>query len=457
MKLLLTHKPRGPRTERGAVLLLSFLVLMVIIAIVYQLNRVTATDQLVANRDFVSTNMDLAIESAMLEVFEQLRSDGELRQGGGEDDGAAAAAAAAGAGPGGGEEGGEESADASDSFMDEWAQQAATSFNDLELRILIVDEDRKYNILNMLAEDPEEAQLAFDRVVSILDLCREDTEFDIQEATADDMARIMRDHLLERDNSYLPRPGELLSYDEDNRSRGMPLSIREFVVLEPFTEDHYRDSFDGEGHRVHAIDAFLTMYTSPTTGEGDGPDLPTSSGGYSVNVNTAPRAVLTGLMGYGDMDPSFWEDVVWYRNDEEEADPNQEIVEPSLDEFGEEILLTKIFDGLDELEEVRGYDMITPESAERMKSLLRVDSDVFSIYVTARMVTLADRHQSQEFDSRQEKEEYERSGAHMTRTVRCVVWRRMGEDDVDIIPLLRWEALDHSPLPILDYPDGFRW
>jgi hypothetical protein len=92
-----------------------------------------------------------------------------------------------------------------------------------------------------------------------------------------------------------------------------------------------------------------------------------------------------------------------------------------------------------------------------MKSLLRVDSDVFSIYVTARMVTLADRHQSQDFDSRQEKEEYERSGAHMTRTVRCVVWRRMGEDDVDLIPLLRWEVLDHSPLPILDYPDGFHW
>jgi hypothetical protein len=457
MKLLLSHKPRGPHTKRGAVLLLSFLVLMVIIAIVYQLNRVTATDQLVANRDFTSTNMDLAIESAMLEVFEQLRSDGELRQAGGEDDGAAAAAAAAGAGQGGGGEGGEESADASDSFMDEWAQQAATSFNDLELRILIVDEDRKYNILNMLAEDPDEAQEAFDRVVKILDLCREDTEFDIQETDADDMARIMREHLLERDNSYLPRPGELLSFDEESRSRGMPLSIREFVVLEPFTEDHYRDSFDRDGNRVHAIDAFLTMYTSPTTGESEGPEAATSTGGYSVNVNTAPRAVLTGLMSYGDMDPSFWEDVVSYRNDEEEPDLDQEPVEPSLDEFGEEILATKIFDSLEELAEVRGYDMITPESAERMKSLLRVDSDVFSIYVTARMVTLADRHQSQDFDSRQEKEEYERSGAHMTRTARCVVWRRMGEEDVDIIPLLRWEVLDHSPLPILDYPDGFHW
>jgi hypothetical protein len=162
-------------------------------------------------------------------------------------------------------------------------------------------------------------------------------------------------------------------------------------------------------------------------------------------------------MNYGDMDPSFWEDVVWYRNDEEEADPDQEIVEPSLDEFGEEILVTKIFDGLEELDEVRGYDMLTPESVERMKSLLRVDSDVFSIYVTARMVTLAERHQSQDFTSRQEKEEYERSGAHMMRTVRCVVWRRMGEEDVDIIPLLRWEVLDSPPLPILDYPDGSHW
>jgi len=358
-------------------------------------------------------------------------------------------------GPEGGEEG--DNADASDSFMDEWAQQAATSFNDLELRILIVDEDRKYNILNMLAEDPDEAQEAFDRVVRILDLCREGTELDIHEADAHDMARIMRDHLLERDNSFLPRPGELLSFDEENRSRGMPLSIREFVVLEPFIEDHYRDSFDSDGNRVHAIDAFLTMYTSPTTGESEGPDLPTSSGGYSVNVNTAPRAVLTGLMSYGELNPSFWEDVLYYRNREEEADPGQEVLEPNLDEFGEEILVTQIFDDLEELREVRGYEMITPESAERMKSLLRVDSDVFSIYITARRVTLSERHQSQDFDTRQEQELYERSGAHMTRTVRCVVWRRMGDENVDIIPLLRWEVLDQSPLPILDYPDEARW
>jgi len=427
---------------------------MVIIAIVYQLNRVTATDQQVANRDFTSTNMDLAIESALLEVFEQLRSDGELRQGSGEDE----AAAPAMPGPGSEGEGeGEDNADATDSFMDEWAAQAATSFNDLELRILIVDEDRKYNILNMLSEDPDEAQDAFDRVTRILDLCREGTELDISGSDAHDMAQVMRDHMLERDSSYLPRPGDLLSFDQESLSRGMPLSIREFVALEPFMEDHYRDSFDTSGNRVHSIDAFLTMYTSPTTGEGEGPEAPTSTGGYSVNVNTAPRAVLSGLMDPSQLDLTYWEDVVEYRNLEEEPDPDADPIEPTLDEFGEEILVTQIFDDLEELSEVRGYDMITPEYAERMKSLLRVDSDVFSIYITARKVTLADRHQVQEFDTRQEQEEYERSGAHMTRTVRCVVWRRMGDDDVEIVPLLRWEVLDRSPLPILDYPDGEGW
>ncbi len=436
-------------------LLLSFLVLMVIIAIVYQLNRVTATDQQVANRDLTSTSMDLAIESAMLEVFEQLRADGELRMGAGDDAGGGAPPGGVDPSGGAGEDSG--AGEATDSFMDEWAQQAATSINELDLRILIVDEDRKYNILNMLNEDPDEAQAAFDRVVRILDLCREETEFDVHESDAHDMAMVMREHMSDRDNSYLPRPGELLSFNEENRSLGMPLSMREFVVLEPFHEGLFKDTIDRNGKRVHAIDAFLTMYTSPVTGEDETAGMVTSEGGYSVNVNTAPRAVLTGLMDYSDLNPSFWEDVVEYRNLEEESEDYEDDSEPMLDEFGEEILVTQIFDTLDELEEINGYDMIEPESAERLKGLLRTDSDVFSITITARHVTLAERHQVQEFSTREEQEAYERSGAHLTRTVRCVVWRRMGEDDVELIPLQRWEVLDQAPLPILDFPEGSPW
>ena len=70
--------------RRGAALLLSFLVLMVIIAIVYQLNRTTVTDQQVADKNLQMTKMDQAIQSAMLEVLQQLQEDGEMRSGSGE-------------------------------------------------------------------------------------------------------------------------------------------------------------------------------------------------------------------------------------------------------------------------------------------------------------------------------------------------------------------------------------
>ena len=71
-------------------MLLSFLVLMVIVAVVYQLNRSTSIDQQVAHKDVILARMDLAIESAFLEVAEQLLSDAELKQAG-EEEGAGGA------------------------------------------------------------------------------------------------------------------------------------------------------------------------------------------------------------------------------------------------------------------------------------------------------------------------------------------------------------------------------
>ena len=41
------------------------------------------------------------------------------------------------------------------------------------------------------------------------------------------------------------------------------------------------------------------------------------------------------------------------------------------------------------------------------------------------------------------------------RTVRAVVWRRaVGEGEVEIIPLVRWEVLDYVPYPVLDFPES---
>jgi len=41
--------------------------------------------------------------------------------------------------------------------------------------------------------------------------------------------------------------------------------MREFVVLEPFEEGHFRDYYDEDDRVVHSIGSYLTIYTAPTT------------------------------------------------------------------------------------------------------------------------------------------------------------------------------------------------
>ena len=342
--------------------------------------------------------------------------------------------------------------------MDDWAQVASTTIDEVDLRILIEDEDRKYNILNMLNEDEEEADAAVERVARILDYCRENTADDISSSEADEMARAMQQHMLERENSLLPRPAELLSDDEERSSVGLPLSMREFIALRPFEEYHFRDYFDPDGVRVHSITAYLTCYTSPATGGGGGAKVTRAPGGYGVNLNTAPLAVLMGLFDSRDVSGRFWDSVLTYRNEEEELPEDQqgEDSEEMLDEFGQPVVRKQIFDSVDELSELRDWDGFEPDLQAEIKKLLRVESDVFSITITARVPTAEERLRVAEFTSLREQEEYERSGLHLVRTVRAVYWRQISDDKVTLLPLIPWEVLDYAPMPVLDLPDDER-
>ncbi|MDA1263878.1 MAG: hypothetical protein O2816_02225 [Planctomycetota bacterium] len=447
----LLGQPTPKPEERGAALLLSFLVLMVIIAIVYQLNRVTGTDQQIADKNLQLAQIDSSIRSAILEVLEQLREDGELRLG--SDEGGAAPEGVPDIGGDAEGSAAESNPDAVDSQMDEWAQVAATAMGDVQLRVFVEDEDRKYNILNMLNEDEELAQLAFDRVARILDYCRENTEDDISSSDAEEMARAMRRHMAERDGSVLPRPRELLSDNEERDDVVVPLSMREFLAIEPFEAHHFRDYFDTDEVRVHAITQYLTLYTSPSTGGGGGQAAVTAPGGHNVNLNTAPLAVLMGLFDSRDINGRFWDDVIEYRNDEEEAPPDVEEGEEILDEFGEPIIQKQFFDSLEELNEISDWEVLEAEVKGVAESLLRVDSDVFSITITGRVETANEINRRVDFRSRREQELYERSGLHLVRTVRSVYWRQINGDEVQMIPLIPWEVLDYAPLPVQDYGD----
>jgi hypothetical protein len=210
--------------------------------------------------------MDLAIESAMLQVDDQLLQDGQNSEGASAAPGGAggagapapaAASPAAAAGAGG-------ATPPCDSRKDEWARPQRTTLNEIRLRILVQDEDSKINVLNMLNPDEKEAQAAFDRVVKVLDLCREGTQADIDAHTAEQMARAMLEYMKQRRDSKVPRPA-LLSDDTKNPDQGLPLSLKEFAALPPFDESHFRDFRDSDGKIVHSIGSFLTVWSSVAT------------------------------------------------------------------------------------------------------------------------------------------------------------------------------------------------
>ena len=522
--LMRTLRRPSPASQRGAALLLSVLVLFVVITISIQIGIGTMTDARVARNDLGLAAMDDAIESAMLEVTEQLKNDlGGAEEDAGTDPMAGILTASDSSifsGAEGGEEGG-----AVDSKEDEWALPQRTEINGLELRIFIQDEDSKYNVLNMLNADEQAAEDNMARVARIIDLAREGTELDISTSDAETMAREMREHMLRR-FSTAGDEADFLSTDPEV-DRRMPLTLREFARLESFEEHHFRDFRDELDEIVHSLGSFLTVWSSLTDkasnggsssgsggsltetlgseisdatgssqttstgaqnkddtieglgtiegdsgvqGQGQGQESESSeesgaglaagepSEGFGVNINTAPPAVLKSLFDDRDISSRFWDEVIEYRNLEEEVElePGAEEPEPVYDEYGNEVIQRQIFDTPDELSELRGWEDFTAEEQQLVSTYSRTTSNVFSVFITARRST----SNSEELfiaASAAEREREEELAAGLVRTVRAVVWRREGgEDGASLHPIVRWEVLDYSPYEVQDYPEEDR-
>jgi hypothetical protein len=504
----------GLRPERrGAALLLSVLVLFVLIAIVFQISIATMTDARVGRNDVGLTLIDRSIASAQWDVLELLRTDGEDAAAASDDSGAASGAADMAAAAGGGA-GGEESAPPADSRQDEWARVQRTEINGIELRILVEAENAKYNVLNILQEDEEEADEAYQRVVRILDTFREGTRDDVPTRQAEEMARQVREYLEERNRTDWPQP-ELLTFEEEREGRFLPFSLREFLVLESWEPHLFRCYRDELGDRVHSLDQFLTVWSSldvasnvgaaagggqggaagagaagtgagagTGTGAGAGADAadgaagdPAAGGddaaagqgggaaqgggqaaqadtsaGYAVNVNLAPAAVLMALFDDRDISPRFWDDVIEYRNLEEE-DEDGEQQEPQYDEFNNEILVRRAFETLEELQETRSWDVLGPEEQGRVMDLLTTESEVFSVYITGRHDASTSSPLDEAVDPRERARMEEEHGGALVRTVRTVVWRRQGADGMEIVTIVPWEVIETPPYELQDYPE----
>ena len=269
MKLLHTPASQAPSSRRGAALMLALLVLFILILIVSQIHINTLTEQAVTRNSNGLTALDEGIQGSFLEVSQWLIEDAEAAASGGEAGGLGGLGGPGGGlgGDGSGGDAGQQESEPTDSRQDDWFGAKRTEFNggQVQLRIFIQDEDSKYNVLSMLTEDEDEAEKAFERVVRVLDLCREGTLADIDGGDARNMAEDMRDYMTQRTSSDLmPRP-DLLTNDEDEEDLVLPLSLREFVVLPSFDPSHFRDFRDRDGTIVHSIGSFLTVTSALTT------------------------------------------------------------------------------------------------------------------------------------------------------------------------------------------------
>jgi hypothetical protein len=175
-------------------------------------------------------------------------------------------------------------------------------------------------------------------------------------------------------------------------------------------------------------------------------------------------AVLKSLFDDREVPQRFWDEVVEYRNLPEketeettgDSDATEEEAEPMLDEFGREIVEYRIFESLQELEEVEGYGDLAAEAKTKIQSLLTVTSNVFTVHVIARRVT-GEEDESVLLDDPRSIEEAEEKGNALVRVVRSVLWRHKdAEENMVITPILRWEVLDTVPVEVLDYPEEDR-
>ena len=174
-------------------------------------------------------------------------------------------------------------------------------------------------------------------------------------------------------------------------------------------------------------------------------------------MNTAPIAVLKALFDDRDVPPELWDEVLEYRNEEEEEEDDEE-TEPLVDEFGEEIPLYQIFENIDEVGELDEWMRLEPIQQTEITGLLGVESEIFSVYVTARRLT-GDSNSDDAFIDWEDPDsvrEMEESGKSLVKTVRSLVWRREGSDGYEMVPLERWEVIDYLPYEVLDFPDEER-
>lgn len=477
--------------ERGVALVMALIFSILLYILVAELVVSSRMVRATGENDALLARMRTQMQYQLVEAEEKLLADlaGAAAAGaeGGEMGLPGAASAAAEGGPlGEGGEGGEEEEEdptsKCDSSRDSWFEPVGHPDNDLTTYVWIEDENRKFNLLSLWSPDEEFKQLSRERLIRLIDVLREDTEYDIASSDASLIVNEIVEWGTRPNTEQMPVP-ELKSLDENNRDFHVMLHLDELMMLPSVTRDLFFDKAIDKRH-YPGLESVLTIWTSLKPDPGDpekiarqraargepAPEAPaepepeTPNGepvveqpeglGIKVNVNTAPYAVLRALFDPNRVPDRIIDAIIRYRNelDEEATEEAQTESDVESAEFGDMQLgsqpLYKFFEVIEDLESVEEFAQIPDEEVKtEIMMALTTKSDVFSIH----MASLFKRNES------------EQHRVYLVRRARSVVMRiDEGEEGicVPLIPFeerigLRVKPVDMQEEMLLDFTERY--
>lgn len=433
--------PAQRRSEQGIALILVLIFTILLYAIVADLVTTARTARLVGENASLIARMDNHMSYCLSQVEELLLGDlaAAAAAGGGDGGGAAGGGGgipglgglggAGGAGvPGDGGDGDDEETEASaqcDGSQDAWYEPTAYADGDITTYVWVEDENAKFNLLTLVSPDQEFALESRERFVRLIDVLRDQTDFDLTRSDGEALADTILDWFNSRIRTEeMPRPQLKTDVQTERSEVSLPLHLDELLLLRNVDDNLFYDKvLDGE--LIHGLESVLTVHTSLAFDPGQpddpenqnsGPDGdnqtpdggdPNAAGGGStgtpgeppdepqgigilININTAPRPVLRCLFSSAEMSDTVLDAILKWRNEpvEEEGDLFGDGATPQDDylgvvEEGDTVKL-QVFTGTDQLEEIEEFaNMADPTVKDRFLELIGTNSDVFSIHMAS--------------------------------------------------------------------------
>lgn len=354
---------KSPR-ERGVALLMTLFICLIVAAVILQLTLTTSGEYAVSANESVMSRLDAACDAAMVDARKALLDDSQQSQ---DPNGGPGSTAMGGAPPlpggGGDPNGGGQQQDDADTMNDPWAHDQETTINEVQVRVHVEDENRKFNILSLVSKDQEYARASRERLVRILDMMREfnGSERDLDSGTAETLAASIQ-QWLEGSRKNWERPA--LHSNKTDSTVTLMLTLDELLAIDGINEELMYDQRINNMN-YPGLESVLTIWTSIEAGPiksasdtaaaaggtdgstppaGGSPNAPapgsSASGGSSegttpptdkekvkdpavaagkstgvkININTAPPCVLRALAPSFDIPTDVWDAVIRYRN-----------------------------------------------------------------------------------------------------------------------------------------------